>query len=97
MTVRKTPQAEQDLITIHHFIAEQNLSRINAGRYMQLMDDKFELLATQPLIGRERDDIEPGLRSHPIDRYIVYYRPVDGGIEIDRVIHAARDVEAIFH
>jgi toxin ParE1/3/4 len=36
------------------------------------------------------------LRSHPAGNYVVYYREMNGGIEIVRVLHGARDVPRAF-
>ena len=97
MKVVKSKRAKRDLISIHKYIAEDNKSRINADRYMRRMDDHFELIATQPGMGKQRDDLLPGLRAHPLGRYQILYRLHSEGIEIVRVIHGARDLEAIFH
>jgi toxin ParE1/3/4 len=38
------------------------------------------------------------LRYFPVSRfrmYLVFYRPVDGGIEVLRVLHGARDIHGI--
>jgi toxin ParE1/3/4 len=54
------------------------------------------LLATQPLLGKFRDDAGPDLRSHPIGSYVVFYRPLKGGIVVVRVLHSAQDVKGQF-
>ena len=97
MTVIKAPRANGDLVSIHNYIADANKSRVNADRFMQRLDEEFELIATQPRMGRIRDDLQLGLRSQPFDKYLILYRPSGEGIEVARVIHAARDVESLFH
>ena len=37
------------------------------------------------------------LRSFPFGRYVIFYLALPGGIEIVRVLHGARDLDAIFH
>jgi len=40
-----------------------------------------------------------GLRVWPIkafENYLIFYQPTDAGIDVVRVIHAARDIEALF-
>ncbi|WP_292457413.1 type II toxin-antitoxin system RelE/ParE family toxin [Methylibium sp.] len=54
------------------------------------------MLATQPLMGRARDELSPGLRSFPFGRYVIVYEPIDGGIDVVRLLHSARDVDAQF-
>ena len=44
-------------------------------------------------IGRMRDDLQPDLRSFAAGSYLIFYRPIDDGIEVVRVLHGARDIE----
>jgi toxin ParE1/3/4 len=53
------------------------------------------LLAIQPRAGRLRPELAPELRSFPVGRYVVFYRPQDDGIDVVRVLHSARDIESI--
>jgi toxin ParE1/3/4 len=46
--------------------------------------------------GRERPELAPRLRSFPAGRYVLFYRPIGGGIEIVRVLHGSRDIDSIF-
>ena len=39
----------------------------------------------------------PGLRSWSVGNYVIFYRQVSTGIDIVRVLHGARDIEALFH
>jgi len=48
-------------------------------------------------MGRARDELEVGLRSFPVGRYAIFYLPIPDGVEIVRVLHGARDLDAIFH
>jgi toxin ParE1/3/4 len=50
-------------------------------------------LAEMPGLGRPRPERE-GLRSWRVGRtkYLIFYRPVEGGIEIVRVVHGSRDL-----
>jgi plasmid stabilization system protein ParE len=49
-----------------------------------------------PEYGRAREDVRKGLRSVPLGRYLVFYRPTRDAIELFRVLDERRDVEAIF-
>lgn len=86
--------AELDLLEIWHFIAED--SENAADRFLNLIGEKCELLAEFPKMGRLREELAPGLRSFPVKRYVIFYRPVDQGIEVVRVLSGYRDIEAIF-
>lgn len=88
--VRKRPMAFADLADIWSFIADD--SEQQADLFIDLLDSKLALLATQPEMGRERPELAPRLRSFPIRRYVVFYRALRDGIEVVRVLHSARDV-----
>lgn len=47
-------------------------------------------------MGRRRDELLPSLRSFPVDDYLIFYRPIAGGIEILRVVSGYRDLNALF-
>ncbi|NCG21248.1 MAG: type II toxin-antitoxin system RelE/ParE family toxin [Rhodobacterales bacterium] len=47
-------------------------------------------------LGKARPELRHDLRSFPTDNYLVYYRERNEVIEIVRVLHGRRDVDAIF-
>ena len=88
--VVKRPLAFSDLSELWSFIAED--SEVNADRFLSKLEEKFALLATQPRMGRLRNELMENLRSFPIERYIVFFVPTADGIELVRVLPAARDI-----
>ena len=60
------------------------------------MDELLPKLARMPGMGPARDEIKPGLRSFPLGNYLIFYRKIDDGIELARVIHGARKFEELF-
>ena len=56
----------------------------------------FRHLASHPNLGRSRDELAEGLRSFPVGRYVIFYRAIPEGVEIVRVLHGSRDLNAIF-
>ena len=90
----KRPQALQDLAEIWGYIADDSPGR--ADEFADLIDSKFQTLARQPSMGRVRSELGPGFRSFVVGRYVIFYLPLENGIEIVRVIHGARDIEAVF-
>ena len=50
------------------------------------MSSKFDLLATQPLMGRARDELKPKLRSFVVGNYVVFYLPTEDGVAVERVL-----------
>jgi toxin ParE1/3/4 len=57
---------------------------------------KFQLLADNPKIGRTHDEFIHNLRSFPYRDYIIFYFQIENGIEIYRVLHGTRDIDALF-
>lgn len=43
-----------------------------------------------------RRPLAADLRSFPFGRYVIFYTPVQDSIDVVRVLHSARDVEASF-
>jgi toxin ParE1/3/4 len=74
-----------------------NDSPVNADRFLdRLVTSITTTLSAAPLAGRIRDEFGLGLRSFPVESYIALYRMNKGAVEIIRIIHGARDLEAIF-
>ncbi len=91
----KRPRAKTDLAEIWDYIADDSEARADA--FIETIDRKFRALAGQPNMGRARDELETGLRSFPVGRYVIFYRPTPEGIEIVRVLHGARDLDALLY
>jgi toxin ParE1/3/4 len=47
-------------------------------------------------MGRARDELSPGLRSMPFGRHVIFYETMADGIDVVRVLHSARDIDAAF-
>lgn len=92
--VLKSPVAERDLDEIWFYIAKDNIDA--ADRVLRRIQDKCRQYAAQPLMGDLRDDLAENLRNFVVGSYVIFYRPLTDGIEVVRVIHGARDVDAIF-
>lgn len=93
--ITRRPEAEADVIDIWGFIAED--SATEADRWVDRLDERMQLWATQPMIGRARDELAPGLRSMAFGRYVVFFAPILDGIDIVRVLHGSRDLDASFN
>ncbi len=94
-TVLITPQAEFDLWEIAAYIAQDNLRA--ADRLLHAIDRKCHLLAANPGMGRRREELALRIRCFPVSSYVIYYRTVPGGVEVIRVLHGSRDIEALFN
>ena len=81
--------AKDDLINAWLQIAADSPER--ADRYIFRLQEICELLAGQPGMGLERPDIAAGVRSFPVDQYVIFYEQRGGSIAVLRVWHAAQD------
>lgn len=93
-SIVKLPLAKTDLVEIWDYIADDSEARADA--FIETINQKLRSLASQPNIGRVRDEIATNLRSFPVGRYVIFYRKFSEGIEIVRVLHSARDLDMIF-
>lgn len=93
-TVIIRPAADVDLLLIWDFIARDNPNA--ADNYLRWLSEKFDLLASQPLMGRSRDELGPKLRSFPAGRHLIFYQPQEDGVAVERVLEGRQDVESIF-
>ena len=98
--IHRRARARQDLVDIFRYYAQEAGFRV-ARRFFAQADATFTRLANMPGIGTHYEHDHPalaGVRYFLISRfrsYVVFYRPVADGIEIIRVLHGARDIDAI--
>jgi toxin ParE1/3/4 len=92
--VLRSSLAERDLEEIWAYIARDNPAA--ASRVIRAIAGKCQLMAMQPELGELRPELAPRLRSFLVGNYVVVYWPMSDGIEIARVIHAARDIQSLF-
>lgn len=67
-----------------------------AERFVDKLEAACEKILEAPLGYRPRPDLSASLRSCPYQSYIIFFYPEQFGIVIARVLHAARDHDAIF-
>jgi toxin ParE1/3/4 len=92
--VTRRPHAEADILEIWGYIAEDSV--MAADRWVDKLDEKFALWAMQPMMGRARDELLSGIRSLVFGRYVVFFQPLPDGIDVVRVLHGSRDIDANF-
>ena len=92
--VLKRPQAEIDLDEIWWYIAQDNPD--SADGFLGKIEERCRAAAQFPGMGISREELMPALRSLPVGNYLVFYLPVENGIEVVRVLHGMRDIDAVF-
>jgi toxin ParE1/3/4 len=92
--IRRTAQAEEDLIELWWYIAQDNPGA--ADRLLDEIEGKCSLLAANPQLGPARPDIAADCRYFPVGRYLILYRLIPDGIEVVRVVQGSRRLEDLF-
>ncbi len=88
------PEAERDLDEIWWYIAQD--SPTSADKLLDEIEETSHKLARFKNMGRNRDELYPGLQSFPVGKYLIFYMPISDGIEIIRVLHGMMDIDAFF-
>ena len=94
----QSPRAEQDVVEQALYIHRHNPAA--AERFLRAIDRTFAALADMPGMGPPREyggikDLRMG-RIRGFDKHLVFYRPIEGGIEVVRVLHTSRDLAGLF-
>ncbi len=100
--VLKREAAKRDLIAQWGWYAE-NASTELADRFLQAVGSTLNLLAAQPESGNPFFVRKPelqGMRRFPVsggfEKILVFYFPLQAGIDLVRVVHGSRDLAQIF-
>ncbi len=95
MVLKKSHRAIQDMDEIWLYVARKANPQ-SADRIIGIRVHFMGMIADHPLIGRTRDELRLGLRSLPVDKYLIFYTCRLSEIEIVRVLHGSRDIAALF-
>jgi len=93
LAIRRSRKAQADLTEIWLYIAERDEAA--ADRVLDEIERVCRLIATRPKMGRERSELKPNIRSFGVMSWVIFYRIADDFIDVVRVLHAARDLDAI--
>jgi toxin ParE1/3/4 len=88
-----SPKSRQDLLEIGDYIARD--SRANARRFVAKLEDQCRRIGRAPMGYASREDLAPGLRMAALDRYVIFFRVLDGVVRIERVLHGARNLPVV--
>ncbi len=91
--VEYSPDAKADLREIWDYVSED--SQLQADRLIERFREKLTYLAKWNTMGRPRPELTAKCRSFPFGKYCLYFRPLEDGIEVLRVLHSARDIGKI--
>ncbi len=86
--------ASRDLNEIADYFAENNLE---AGeRFFRAFNRKCQQLVAFPNSGKSYAEIRSNLRGISLEGYVIFYRVLDEGIEILRVVSGRRNFPSLF-
>jgi len=89
--------ARRDLIAIARFIRDASGSRPIGEGFVQTLRQRCERLAQLPgLLGRQRPELHPDIRSLAFREYVIFFRYHDDSVEIVRILERHLDVAAQF-
>jgi len=97
--VKRTAKAKQDLL--EHVLYLAKINPDVAERFIEASEMAFEKLAQMPRKGQRQEFKSPELADARrwfipgFDKYLIFYRPVKGGIEILRVLSGVQNIDAI--
>ena len=95
MTVRLTPRVLQELDDIADYsLAEWGEPQ--ARQYLSQLNARFEWLARSPGRGRSAENVAPRLRRYRQGAHLIFYREIEGGIEIIGLPHTSMDIDTYF-
>ena len=85
-----SPAAGEDLRQIFRY-GVANWGLLRATAYLEHIKEQLWSLIEHPLIGLQRNEILPGLRSLILDHHVVFYRLHGDQLQIVRVLHSRQD------
>jgi toxin ParE1/3/4 len=89
MKLRLSPQARSDLDEIWQYSARV-WGIEQAEAYIRSLSQIFALLAANPRLGRDADDIRPDYLKFPAASHMIYYR-ISETLDIIRILHRSMD------
>jgi toxin ParE1/3/4 len=92
--ILRTRASRSDYREIWAYLAARDVAA--ADRLVDQFDTALKVIASTPRMGRSVDGFAPNLRSFPVGNYLIFYRPLEDGIELIRLLHGARDITSEF-
>ena len=89
-----SPDAVSDVDEIYDYLWQRNPRA--ADGTIDAFAEAFQLLVDYPLAGMARRELKAELRMFPVSSYVIYYEYSDEVVLVLRVLHSARDVDALF-
>ena len=92
MQLELSPLAEVDIEAISDYIAAD--SPANALRFVHELRAQCQKITKAPWAYVARHELGEGLRSCAFGRYVIFFRPADAIVRIERILHSAMDIRS---
>jgi len=94
------PKADRDLDDYADYLAREASLEV-ALRFLAAGHETFALLATHPNVGWSSRLKHAGLKTLRVlvtgfERMLILYKPLTNGVDILRVVHGSRNLQALF-
>ena len=86
-----SPRAQTDLEEIWDY-TEGRWGVIQAEIYIRQLWQHIEMIAAKPTIGRSCPEIREGYFKYPSGSHLLFYRLIDGGVDVVRILHERMDL-----
>lgn len=86
--------ARADLLDLWAYVAADD--QRTADTMLDRVLEVAQKLAEWPEMGRERPELRPDIRSSAVGSHILFYRVQQETLELVRIVHGRRDIDAIF-
>ncbi|HXV20546.1 MAG TPA: type II toxin-antitoxin system RelE/ParE family toxin [Desulfuromonadales bacterium] len=89
-----TAKAKADMLEIGRYTLSR-WGREQRDKYLTMLDDCFQQLAADPLMGKDCSEIRSGYRKYRAGSHVIFYRQrLNDTIEIVRVLHGRMDMDS---
>jgi toxin ParE1/3/4 len=95
--IRRRPGVDEDILELATYLLER--SEPAARRFVDAVQETLKELASEPGMGSPKKFPDPDLaqvrswRIKGFPNHLIYYIPLENGIDVLTIIHGARDVE----
>lgn len=93
-SVHYSPSAANDLVELSEYIARDKPDA--AYHWIEEVESTCQLVANNPGLGQARQSCVFGqCRSISMGHFVIFFRAVDNGVEVIRIVRGERDLDRI--
>jgi toxin ParE1/3/4 len=89
--IERTSRSRTDAVEIWSYVGEDNPDA--ADDLIDQIQCRLDSLSRMPLSAEAVPYIDANVRRSTVGNYVIYYRPLNDGIQVLRILHGARQPE----